>query len=67
MTNLLTERECAERLALSLATLRRRRCEGRPPKWIKIGASVRYRLEDLEEFIDASVVKLDGKNKECAA
>jgi predicted DNA-binding transcriptional regulator AlpA len=54
---LLNEKEAAELLNLSLATLRRRRCDGRPPRFIKIGASVRYCAQDLDDFIEASRVK----------
>jgi len=56
MFDLLTEKEVAQRLSLSLANLRRRRSQGRPPRWVKIGASVRYRSEDLDAFINASLV-----------
>jgi predicted DNA-binding transcriptional regulator AlpA len=66
MSTLLTEKQAAERLSLSLATLRRRRMERRPPGFVKIGASVRYRPEDVEAFIEASVVKGGGKNQEDA-
>jgi predicted DNA-binding transcriptional regulator AlpA len=66
MSSLLTEREAAEQLSLSLATLRRRRCEGRPPKWIKIGASVRYRSEDLEAFIQSCTVGRGEEEQQAA-
>jgi predicted DNA-binding transcriptional regulator AlpA len=60
-TNLMTEKEAAEKLAVSLATLRRRRLERRPPDWVKIGASVRYKVEDLESFIESCVVVGEGR------
>ena len=53
---LLTEKEASEVLSLSLATLRRRRGKGRPPQFVKIGSSVRYRVEDLDAFIQDSLV-----------
>jgi predicted DNA-binding transcriptional regulator AlpA len=61
MTNLLTDKETAETLAVSLATLRRRRTEGRPPQFVKIGASVRYRAEDLDDFVQSSLVPATEK------
>lgn len=63
MTNLLNEKEAAEMLSVSLATLRRRRSEGRPPQFVKIGSSVRYRLEHLEAFIAASVVPVAAEKE----
>jgi predicted DNA-binding transcriptional regulator AlpA len=61
MDSLLTERQVAERLSVSLATLRRRRCEGRPPAFVKIGASVRYRTEDIDAFVESSLACATGK------
>jgi predicted DNA-binding transcriptional regulator AlpA len=58
---LLTEKELAKELAISLATLRRRRAEGRPPLFVIIGASVRYRKEDIDAFIQSSVKPITGK------
>jgi predicted DNA-binding transcriptional regulator AlpA len=55
MLNLLTEKEVSELLSISLATLRRRRTEGRPPQFVKIGASVRYRTEDIDAFVQSSL------------
>lgn len=50
---LLTEREVAQRLKVSVATIRRRRLFRQPPEWIKIGASVRYRPEAVERLIES--------------
>ena len=54
---LLTEADIAERIGVSLATVQRWRRERKGPPYIKIAASVRYRPEDLEKFLDSSVVK----------
>jgi excisionase family DNA binding protein len=48
---LFTEQEVAERLHLSPASLRRWRLEKRGPRFIKVGSLVRYRPEDLEEWL----------------
>ena len=50
---LLTEHEVAERLKVSVATIRRRRLFRQPPEWVKIGASVRYRPEAVERLIES--------------
>jgi len=53
MQNFLTEKEVAKQINVSLASLRRWRLEQRGPRFIKVGALVRYRPEDLEEWMDA--------------
>jgi len=49
--DLLKETEVAMRLAVSLASLRRWRVDGRGPRFIKLGASVRYRVQDVEAWL----------------
>jgi hypothetical protein len=51
MLNLLTEQQLAERLHVSLAALRRWRLEGRGPRFIKVSALVRYRPEEVEDWL----------------
>ena len=51
MLNLLTEEEVAKHLKVSLAALRRWRLEGRGPRFLKVSALVRYRPEELEEWL----------------
>ena len=53
MSSLLTEGEVAERLNVSLASVRRWRLEQRGPQFIKVGSLVRYRVEDLERWLAA--------------
>ena len=50
---LLTEKEAADYLNVAPATLRRWRWASRPPRFVKIGAAVRYDPADLEAFIEA--------------
>jgi predicted DNA-binding transcriptional regulator AlpA len=49
---LLNENEAATILGLAVQTLRNRRCAKRPPPYVKLGAAVRYKLEDLESLIE---------------
>ena len=51
---LVTEGEAASLLRVSLTSVRRWRREGRGPVYRKIGRSVRYRKEDLADFIAGS-------------
>ncbi|MBV9158488.1 MAG: helix-turn-helix domain-containing protein [Acidobacteriaceae bacterium] len=51
MSTLITETEVAKRLHVSLASIRRWRLEGRGPAFVKVGALVRYRPEDLDTWL----------------
>ena len=55
--NLLDEFDAAETLGVSVHTLRRRRHLGKPPKYVKLSRSVKYRLEDLAEWVNQSVIE----------
>jgi predicted DNA-binding transcriptional regulator AlpA len=48
---LLKEQKAAEWLDLAVKTLQKWRVQGGGPKFIKLGRSVRYTEEDLEEYI----------------
>jgi excisionase family DNA binding protein len=53
MTELLTTKETAGRLQITEGTLMVWRSTKRYPlKFVKIGRKVRYRLSDIEEFLD---------------
>jgi predicted DNA-binding transcriptional regulator AlpA len=49
--NLLNEHDVARITALSVASVRRWRLLGIGPKYIKIGAAVRYRYEDIVAWL----------------
>ncbi len=55
-TRALTEREVAELLGLSVATLRAWRHRGKGPRFLRLGRSVRYLPSDLADFVSASAV-----------
>jgi excisionase family DNA binding protein len=55
-TTALTERQVAEQLGLSVATLRAWRHRGKGPRFLRLGRSVRYLLSDVDEFVRASAV-----------
>ncbi len=52
-TRLLNEHETADRLHVSVATVRRWRLLRQGPKYFKIGASVRYKPEDIAVWLDS--------------
>ncbi len=51
LNRLLNEREVAELLGVSVATIRRRRLLKQPPTATKIGSAVRYKPSDIEAFL----------------
>lgn len=59
-TKLLTEHEAAERLAVSVRTLRRWRWLKAGPSYTKIGACVRYGSETLDAFVEAGRIATDA-------
>ena len=56
MQPLLTQRQCAEALALSERTLERLRVTGAGPKFLRIRHSVRYRQRDVEQWLVSRIV-----------
>ena len=55
MKSLLTEIEAANYLCLSSATLRKWRCVGKGPSFLKIGSAVRYDLQTIRAYLEACV------------
>ena len=68
MQTLMNEHEVSRLLCLKVATLRRWRWAGTGPKFIKLGASVRYDPRDLEQYINerrtnSTTMDLDYRNQ----
>ena len=55
-TRALTEREVADMLGLSVATLRAWRHRGKGPRFLRLGRSVRYLPSDVGDFVRTSAV-----------
>jgi predicted DNA-binding transcriptional regulator AlpA len=53
VAELLNERDVARITGLSVASVRRWRLLRQGPKYLKIGASVRYKAEDLTEWLES--------------
>ena len=49
---LLGEDEVASTFRLSVAAIRRWRLQGKGPRYIKVGAAVRYRLDDIRAWLE---------------
>ncbi|MFL0560563.1 helix-turn-helix transcriptional regulator [Sphingomonas sp. 179-I 2A4 NHS] len=56
MSNLHTDVTAGPMLGLSPATLRNMRVKGDGPPFVKMGRAVRYREEDLRDWVAARVV-----------
>jgi hypothetical protein len=54
--DLLTEQEAAELLLMSPKTLQKRRFDKKPPKYLSLNGTGRYRLSDLKEYLENSVI-----------
>ena len=55
MKILLNETETAEQLSLKTSTLRKWRCLGKGPSFVKFGSSVRYEQAAIITFINDSI------------
>jgi predicted DNA-binding transcriptional regulator AlpA len=54
LNSLLTEYDVARILNVSVATIRRRRLLKQAPVPVRVGASVRYRPEEISRFIESN-------------
>ena len=52
---LLTEHQVSELLGLAVATLRKNRWAGKPPRYLKLGRKVMYDAATLEEYLSSCV------------
>lgn len=56
-TTVMNVQQAAEYLGLAVSTLNKWRCHGGGPVFIKMGRAVRYRRQDLDQFV------MDGRTK----
>lgn len=52
---LLKELQASEYLNVSRGFLRTCRSKGTGPKYVRIGRAIRYRLEDLQEYVHKNI------------
>lgn len=55
-TMVMTVQQASEYLGLAVSTLNKWRCHGGGPVFIKMGRAVRYRQQDLEEYMVKSTM-----------
>lgn len=58
---LLTSKEACQLLGVEEVTLILWRHKKKGPDYLKIGGNVRYRLKDIENYLDNCAVKLNSK------
>lgn len=51
-----TTKEAAKYLGLKRTTLEAWRCRGGGPRYLKLGRSVRYRLSDLDAWVESRIL-----------
>ena len=59
-TALVTEVEAALFLRLKPQTIRQWRTLKRGPRYFKVGGAVRYKTADLEQFVNAGALLMEG-------
>jgi len=60
-TGIIGETELAQWADLSVAVLRKWRREGRGPRYLKLGRLVRYRVRDVDLWLNAHAVERGRK------
>jgi excisionase family DNA binding protein len=60
-SNLLTREQAANFLSLKKTTLEAWACRGGGPVFVKMGKAVRYRITDLEKFIESRMRQNTGE------
>jgi predicted DNA-binding transcriptional regulator AlpA len=56
----LNEHEVAERLSMSVATLRAWRLKRKGPRYVRFGRAVRYLVADIDRFVDENAVEAES-------
>jgi excisionase family DNA binding protein len=63
MNPLLSQRDAARLISVSTRTLERWRVQGVPLRFVKLGRTVRYRLEEIERFVASRTVRSTSEEK----
>jgi hypothetical protein len=61
MAEILIEKIAAEKIGVAVQTLRNWRHQRRGPAYLKLGRSVRYRLDDLNKFMENNRIDPDNQ------
>ena len=61
---LLNETQTSEIIGFTVKTLRKRRWEGKPPRFLKLGSKVMYDSDDLQNYLQSCVRNSTSDNGE---
>jgi len=61
MEETLTDKIAAKKIGVAVQTLRNWRHQRRGPAYLKLGRSVRYRLDDLNKFMENNRIDPDNQ------
>ncbi|MGA2185128.1 MAG: helix-turn-helix domain-containing protein [Bryobacteraceae bacterium] len=64
LIHLLNEYQVAEMLGVSLATVRRWRLLNHGPRYLKLGALCKYRMEDISAWVDSRPSGVDTRRND---
>jgi predicted DNA-binding transcriptional regulator AlpA len=56
LSEFVSDAELARRLGLSPATLQKWRSQAKGPRWVRMGRAIRYRVSDVEAWVNAQTV-----------
>lgn len=59
--DLLTEQDAADLLLMSPKTLQKRRFDKKPPKYLSLNGTIRYRLSDLKDYLENCLIDPEEK------
>ncbi len=65
-SDMVSETVAAEIIGARPATLRRWRFDGKGPRYLKIGDLCRYRISDLDEFLERCTVETRDSRRQAA-
>ena len=60
IAGLMTTAEAAVRRGCSRSTLEKERSQGKGPRYLRIGGLVRYRPEDIDDYLAGCVVETEN-------
>jgi Helix-turn-helix domain len=62
LTGLLTQKQVSEILAVPARTLEQMRYQRRGPAFIHVGHAVRYKLSDLNEYVERNTIRPERRD-----
>lgn len=64
---LINEQKASESIGLKVKTLRKRRWQGLPPRFLKVGSKVFYDQNDLQSYLESCICESTSDHKGAAS